>query len=115
MMRFAAYYDFTIDCNCNIAAYNLVIVGRNLPETCSGLNLARWLGTAGLNLRPVSMTPYRTWPNKPGPPDPLMGCGPQPKVIQINFAAIWMIVSSCNSFETKFKTFKIKLGLHSSD
>jgi hypothetical protein len=48
MMRFAAYYDFTIDCNCNIAAYNLVIVGRNLPETCSGLNLARWLGTAAL-------------------------------------------------------------------
>jgi hypothetical protein len=46
MMRFAAYYGFTIDCNCNIAAYNLVIVGRNLPETCSGLNLARRLGTA---------------------------------------------------------------------
>jgi hypothetical protein len=46
MMRFAAYYGFTIDCNCNIAAYNLVTVGRNLPETCSGLNLARWLGTA---------------------------------------------------------------------
>jgi hypothetical protein len=22
MMIFAAYYDFTIDCNCNIAAYN---------------------------------------------------------------------------------------------
>jgi hypothetical protein len=57
MMRFAAYYGFTIDCNCNIAAYNLVIVGRNLPETCSGLNLARGLGTAGLNLRPVSMPP----------------------------------------------------------
>jgi hypothetical protein len=32
MMIFAAYYGFTIDCNCNIAAYNLVIVGRNLPE-----------------------------------------------------------------------------------
>jgi hypothetical protein len=61
MMRFAAHYGFTIDCNCNIAAYNLVIVGRNLPETCSGLNLATWLGTAGLNLRPVSIPPYRTW------------------------------------------------------
>jgi hypothetical protein len=69
MMRFAGYYGFTFDCNCNIAAYNLVIVGRNLPETCSGLNLARRLGTAGLNLRPVSMTPMggRTWPNKPSP------------------------------------------------
>jgi hypothetical protein len=112
MMTFAAYYGFTIDCNCNIAAYNLVIVGRNLPETCSGLNLARWLGTAGLNLRPVSI-PHtgpggRTWPNKPGPPDPLMGCGPQPKFIQIDFAAIWMVVSSCNSIETKFKTFNLK-------
>jgi hypothetical protein len=76
MMIFAAYYGFTIDCNCNIADYNLVIVGRNLPETCSGLNLTRWLGTAGLNLRPVSS---RTGPNKPGPPEtPLMGCGPRP-------------------------------------
>jgi hypothetical protein len=75
MMRFAAYYGFTIDCNCNIAAYNLVIVGQNLPETCFGLNLARWLGTAGLNLRPVSKPPMggRTWPNKLGPPDPLTG------------------------------------------
>jgi hypothetical protein len=45
MMIFAAYYGFTKDCNCNIADYNLVIVGRNLPETCSGLNLTRWLGT----------------------------------------------------------------------
>jgi hypothetical protein len=44
-----------------------------------------------------------------------MGCGPQPKVIQIDFAAIWMIDRSCKYFESKFKTFKIKLGLHSSD
>jgi hypothetical protein len=44
-----------------------------------------------------------------------MGCGPQPKVIQIDFAAIGMIGCSCNSYETKFKTFKIKLGPHSSD
>jgi hypothetical protein len=117
MMRFAAYYGFTIDCNCNIAAYNSVIVGRNLPETCSGLNLARWVGTASLNVRPVSMPPMggRTWPNKPGPPDPLMGCGPNPNSSQTDFAAICMVVSSCNSFETKFKTFKLKSGLQSSD
>jgi hypothetical protein len=38
MMIFAAYYGFTIDCNCNIAAYNLVIVGRNLPELWLGSN-----------------------------------------------------------------------------
>jgi hypothetical protein len=44
-----------------------------------------------------------------------MGCGPRPKVVQTDFAAICMIVNSCNSFETKFKTFKIKLGLHSSE
>jgi hypothetical protein len=95
MMIFAAYYGFTIDCNCNIAAYNLVILGRNLPETCSGLNLARWLGTAGLNLRPVSI-PHtgpggRTWPKKPGPPDPLMGCGPRPNCIHLDFAAIMLV------------------------
>jgi hypothetical protein len=74
MMRFAAYYGFTIDCNCNIAAYNLVIVGHKWLGH-------RWLGTAGLNLRPVSMPLWggRTWPNKPGPPDPLMGFGPRPE------------------------------------
>jgi hypothetical protein len=38
MMRFAAYYGFSIDCNCNIAAYNYFIDGRNLPDTCSVLN-----------------------------------------------------------------------------
>jgi hypothetical protein len=80
MMRFAAYYGFTIDCNCNIAAYNLVIVGRNLPETCSGLNLARWLGTAGLNLRPVSK-----------PPMGARGVGRGPIAIHLDFAAIMLV------------------------
>jgi hypothetical protein len=46
-------------------AYNLVIVGHILPETSSGLNLACAPNGGGGE--------GRTWPKKPGPPDPLMG------------------------------------------
>jgi hypothetical protein len=44
-----------------------------------------------------------------------MGCvGRSPISIQLDFAAILVVVSSCNSFETKFKNVKPKSGLQSS-
>jgi hypothetical protein len=42
-------------------------------------------------------------------------CGPRPEFIQLDFAAILLRVSSCNSFKAKFKKFKPKSGLQSSD
>jgi hypothetical protein len=46
-----------------------------------------------------------TWPNKPGPPDtPPNGVyGPKPQLFTLIFAAIVVVVSHCNSFETKHK------------
>jgi hypothetical protein len=67
MMIFAAYYVFHYWLQLELAAYNVLIFKNSwlqFAETCSGLNLSWWLGTAGLILRPVRMP---LWGPGPGP------------------------------------------------
>jgi hypothetical protein len=92
MMIFAAYYGFTIDCNCNIAAYNLVIVGR--------------IGRDLFRFEPSQMVRYR-WPQPQAseyPPIQDLGAGPGQisLVLQIPY---WGVGRSPNLFRLILQQF----------
>jgi hypothetical protein len=81
MMIFAAYYGFH---------YWL-----QFGETCSGLNLSCWLGSRYRWPQPQASEDAPmgawTWPIKPDPPETSHKgcvCGPRPKFILLDFAAI---------------------------